>query len=244
MKKVIFFSGAGISAPSGISTYKKEKGVSLWNGEKIEDICQIRTFNKNYDRVHDFYDNFRQLIGTKEANIAHKTIAELQKKYGKDRVINITQNIDDFFEREMVETMHVHGQVKEIKCLNCGHIENIGFNSAEREVCKNCDVKYKLKPNIVFYGEESKNSYEAKHIMSCIENGDIIVVIGTDGSVFPIDSVINKISGLFKMKPILILNILERSKYISEYYFDHIFYESCETGILKIKKIIEKELLC
>lgn len=242
MKRVIFFSGAGISAPSGIPTYKKEKGISLWNGEKIENICSIRTFPRNYDRVHDFYDNFRKLIGTKESNIAHKTISELQHKYGKDRIINITQNIDDFFERENVDTMHVHGSIKEIKCLNCGCVENIDYSAVDRENCKNCNVRYKLKPNIVFYGEESKISYEAKHTMLSIENGDIVVIIGTDGAVYPIDSVLRKMIGLFKLKPLLILNNLEKSKYISEYYFNHIFYESCETGILKIKEIIENEL--
>lgn len=99
MKKIYIISGAGISAPSGIQTYSGNGKDALWNNHKIEDICTISTFYKNYNMVHEFYDTLRVSIADKKPNAAHLFVAELQEKYGTNRVFNITQNIDDLFEK-------------------------------------------------------------------------------------------------------------------------------------------------
>ena len=78
MKKIIFFSGAGISAPSGIKTFRGENG--LWNGESLDKICNDNTWRKNFKEVHKFYNKLRVELAEVSPNIGHKTIAKLQKK--------------------------------------------------------------------------------------------------------------------------------------------------------------------
>ena len=151
MKKILIFTGAGASALSGIKTYTSSGPESLWNNHKISEICTFSTFYENYDKVHAFYDDFRSSLANLSPSSAHLFVADLQKEYGSDRVINITQNIDDFFERAGCKnTIHVHGSVREVKCLDCGHVEDLKYDN-HNEACSKCGKIGKLKPNITFY---------------------------------------------------------------------------------------------
>lgn len=241
--KVIFFSGAGISAPSGISTFRDENG--LWENEKIDQICNIRTWRKNYDKVHKFYNNLRTSIADKVPNKAHLMIAKLQEKYGKDKIINITQNIDDLFEKAgCKETIHLHGFLRNIICQNedCKRKIDIGYKEFNNEKCS-CG-KNKFKPDVVFFEEEAPEYYFAKKNLNSIESDDILVVIGTLGNVFDIMRYIKFIKYSNRQKPTLILNNLEESKYIQAHEFNHVFYDSCINVTEQIEEIIEKKLNC
>lgn len=135
------------------------------------------------------------------------------------------------------KTLHLHGFLTEIKCHNCGAIYNIGYHKCENK-CKKCSCANKLKPNITFYGEYCPEYTLAKQFISNIKDDDIFLIIGTNGQVFQVESTIFTIKTLYCVKPIYLLNNLEKSKYIHEDYFDTIFYESCIDAVPKLKKII------
>lgn len=244
MKKIYIFSGAGISAPSGISTFRGNDG--LWNNHKIDEICNEFTWRKNYNKVHNFYNDLRTSIEDKLPNKAHLKIKEWQDKYGKENVINITQNIDDLFERANVEnSIHLHGELTKMECLTCGNIFDIGYTNfvIGEHSCPVCDKNY-IKPFVVFFNStDVPNYYVAKRHLNSIETGDVFLIIGTMGNVFPIELYLRYIKHSNRQRPLFILNNIEKSSYLPESYFgDNIFYESCTEAIDKIDKIIETYL--
>lgn len=240
--KIYIFSGAGISAPSGISTFRDKDG--LWDNHKIEEICDIRTWLNNYDKVHKFYNERRTSLKNVEPNKVHYKIAEWQKKYGKENVINITQNIDDLFERANVEnTIHVHGELVKMECKTCNHIYEIGYEEFKNDSsCPECHKNY-VKPFVVFFYENAPEYHWAKRLLNSIETGDVLLVIGTMGNVFPIEMYMKYIKHSNRQRPLFILNNMERSTFIPESYFgDNIFYESCVDSIDKIDLLINDYL--
>lgn len=123
-KKIVVFSGAGIDAESGISTFRDANG--LWENHRIEDVCSFHTWEDNYDLVHKFYDDRREQLGTVFPNVAHTLVSYWQKKY---TCLNITTNVSDLFERAGVkDTVHLHGFLPEVKNVETGKISNIGYS--------------------------------------------------------------------------------------------------------------------
>lgn len=239
--KIIFFTGAGVSAPSGINTFRDANG--LWNDNKIEEICDIKTWVKNYDKVHKFYNEIRVSLKDKKPNEVHKYISELQQKYGEDRIINITQNIDDLFEKsETPKTIHLHGEINYMVCqrVDCGEKFFIGNNVFEG-VCPKCNQNM-VKPNVVFFKEEAPEYYKVKRILNNIETKDTLIIIGTMGNVFNINTYIKYIKYSNYQRPTLILNNMEDNIYIDKNNFNYVFFESCITAIEKIKEIVNQKI--
>jgi NAD-dependent deacetylase len=234
--KVIFFTGAGISAESGIKTFRDSDG--LWENHKVEEICNAQTWRKNKEKVFKFYSERRIQLGEVQPNHIHNTIAEIQHILGKDNVIIMTQNVDNLLERAgCKDVLHLHGFLPEMKCVGtykCNHIWNVGYTeTAPDMVCPKCGGE--SKPNIVFFGDEALNYHFMKqHFRSAYEE-DIIVVMGTMGNVVAIDRYMDFTYGT------KILNNLEKSDYINGKKYDHVFYEKGTTAIDKIKEIILKE---
>lgn len=245
MNKIIIFSGAGISAPSGISTFRDSNG--LWENHNVEEICNIKTWIDNYDKVHKFYNERRVGLKEKEPNQAHYKIAEWQKRYGKENVINITQNIDDLFEKAGVEnTIHVHGELTKMECKTCGFVYNIGYEEFTHEsFCPECKGKY-IKPFVVFFGENAPEYHFAKKHLNNVETGDVLLIVGTMGNIFPIEHYLRYIKHSNRKRPTFILNNMERSSFIPEGYFgndkEYIFYESCVDAFDKIDEIIKTKI--
>lgn len=218
MRKVIIFSGAGLSVESGISTYREKDG--LWENYKIEEICDITTWKKNKEKVFNFYNERRDQVKNVEPSAGHKMIAELQAALGVDNVINITQNIDDLLERAGVQNvLHIHGSLLEQKCQYCGKVEPLnGKNMDIDDICPHCGSK-DIKPNVVFFGEDAPGYHFMKRIFRDVTKDDVVLVIGTMGNVVPINLHMQTTYG-FK-----ILNNLEKSKYIDERLFQKVFYD-------------------
>lgn len=123
IKKILVLSGAGIDAESGIPTFRDSNG--LWENHKVEDVCNIHTWQQNYELVHKFYDDRREQLKTVFPNVAHSLVAYWQKKY---TCVNITTNVSDLFERAgVVDTVHLHGYIPEVYCTDCGRIHNLGY---------------------------------------------------------------------------------------------------------------------
>ncbi len=232
MAKVIIFSGAGISAPSGISTFRDSGG--LWEKYKIEDICTSGCLETNRDQTIEFYDKRREDIADKYPNRAHKMIAKLQEKYFSDIKI-ITQNVDDMFERAgCQDVLHLHGFLREIYCEYCDFKQDIGYEAQKNrwEICPKC--KRKLRPNIVFFGEPAP---KYKDLYFQLQDCQMIVVIGTSGNVINTDMFLN--NQIEKS----ILNNLEPSLAIDENLYSKVLYKSATEAIDEIVVDIENFLL-
>lgn len=169
-KKIYIYSGAGISVESGLGTFRGSNG--LWENHKIDDVCNFMTWERNYELVHRFYNERRKELNGKSPNQAHKIIKELQDKYGIDNVINITTNIDPFFEEAGVKnTVYLHGYLKEMINLETGNILNV---DGEFKEFKNG----KYKPNVVFFNEPAPQYIHLKRNRFEVKDGDVIICIG------------------------------------------------------------------
>ena len=232
-RKIIFISGAGLDAPSGIQTFRGTNG--LWNGHDIKTVCSESTWKKNFYEVHKFYNERRQELESKEPNVAHETIKKITEKYGVDNVYNITQNVTDFFERLDTPVLHLHGELTKMECENCNTVWDIGYKpfNPNTDRCLNCGEVENVKPKIVFYGSGAPMYTYLKRAMDYLNHPEsVVVVIGTQGNVIDIDGMIKG------TKAIKILANMEQSKDLPEKRYDRIYYESIETSILKIEKDI------
>ena len=235
--KIIFFSGAGISAESGISTFRASDG--LWENHKIEDVCSEQTWQNNFELVHEFYNQRRVQLGTVKDNEAHKMVARIQKKYPSQTIV-ITQNIDNLFEQAGCENvLHVHGELTKMDCKSCGHIWEIGYKEFKANIdeCPKCSSTF-VKPYIVFFGGAAPKYQDMAQAFDSADNeNSIIVVIGTMGNVVAIESILHY-SNAKK-----VLNNLERSAYIDDGMFNEVYYEEATKASLKIEKYIEENFI-
>ena len=233
-KKIIIFSGSGISAESGIKTFRGEDG--LWNNYKISEVCSEDTFLDNIELVHSFYNQRRKELSKVEPNIVHKSIAKIEEKYGDDCYI-ITQNVDDLLERAGCNrVLHVHGFLTEMQCLNCNEVWDIKYDEFKYSIdfCPHCKNVQNIKPNVVFFGGIVTNYSEMFKAFDSLKNpNSIILVIGTQGNVINISNILKN----FHCHKIL--NNLEKNEYIDDSQFENIFYDNATIAISKINQIID-----
>lgn len=228
MAKVVIFSGAGISAESGISTFRDSGG--LWENYKIEEICSAGCLNWNYAATIEFYDKRREDIKDKVPNKAHKRVCKLAKKYPNEIKI-ITQNVDDMFEKAGCEDiLHLHGFLREVRCESCGFLDDIGYAKLHEvyDACPRCSSL--LRPNVVFFGEAApKYSDMYKELSDC----EMLVVIGTSGNVINTDMFVR--NGIKKA----ILNNLEPSPVIDDTIYSKVLYKKATEAIDEIVDDVE-----
>jgi len=212
MAKVVIFSGAGISAESGLSTFRDADG--LWEKYRIEEICTAGCLNWNRENTLTFYDARREQLDSVMPNAAHYAIAKLQEKYSKDIAI-ITQNVDDLFERAgCKDILHLHGFLPRLRCEECGATHLIGYTKQERELsCQNCGGSF--RPDIVFFGEAAP-MYE--HLYDAMQDCEFLAIIGSSGNVIAMDHFARHVK-------ISILNNLEKSDAINERVYTKVLYK-------------------
>lgn len=148
--KLIVFSGAGLSAESGLSTFRSVNG--LWSKHAIEQVCDLTTWEANYEAVHSFHNARRAEVGVAMPNDAHRFVAEWQRRY---KTIILTQNVDNLLERAgCTDVIHLHGHVQEMICMECQNVWNIGYRPWEtNDRCPLCGSVGHVKPNVVFFNE-------------------------------------------------------------------------------------------
>lgn len=231
--RIIVFSGAGLSAESGLKTYRDHDG--LWENHRIEDVATTEAFATHPHRVHRFMSERRRELTQVTPNAAHYGIATLQKLRP---IINITQNIDDLLERAgCMDVIHLHGFLPEIRCLKCDHVWHIGYANYDEQPCPRCAGR-DTKPNIVLFGDPAP-LYQVLHRLffpvyeeDTLTQSDIVVVIGTMGNVVPIARY------LWGQKCVKILNNLEDSPFVPANMFDHVFLEPATAAVDKIMNVI------
>ena len=230
MAKVVILSGAGISAESGISTFRGSNG--LWENYNLRDVCNFDSLQKNEKLTLKFYDQRRIDLKNKIPNHAHEVIAHLKNKYQDDIAI-ITQNVDDLFEKAGIQRkdiIHLHGFLTEVRCDVCNSVFDIQYKSINSFYNGKCSIcNNKLRPNIVFFGE-SVPKYELlnHHLNDC----ELLVIIGTSGNVIEVNS-------MGKLVKQSILNNLEPNKIINDENFSKVIYDKATVAIDDISNIIE-----
>lgn len=176
MKKVVVLSGAGISAESGLKTFRDSDG--LWMGYNIEDVATPQAFTKNPSLVLDFYNMRRREVQKAMPNAAHTALASLENFYD---VTIITQNIDDLHERAgSKNVLHLHGEI--FKMCSCNNVSEIFDITDDIVVGDLADDGYQLRPAIVWFQEEVPMIEVAAQIMM---RADIFILIGTSLQVYP-----------------------------------------------------------
>jgi len=177
--KLVISSGAGISAESGISTFRDAGG--LWENYPVMDVASADGFSRNPALVHEFYNARRKDLITKEPNFAHKTLVELEKYFD---VYVITQNVDDLHERAgSSHVLHLHGELMKMRSVSDpDYIEPLDINHLETTPATRGKRGDLMRPHIVFFQEAVPNIEPA---MELVNEADIFVVIGTSLAVYP-----------------------------------------------------------
>ena len=180
MQRIFILTGAGISAESGLKTFRDADG--LWEGHKVEEVATPGAFAVDPKLVHEFYNQRRSQLLTCEPNLAHHALVRLKRHYG-DHLTLVTQNVDDLHERAgMRDVMHMHGELLKKRCVSCGKVSDCLSRLSVRSTCEHCGHKGTLRPHIVWFGEMPLLMDE---IHRKLTKADLFISIGTSGVVYP-----------------------------------------------------------
>jgi NAD-dependent deacetylase len=198
-KKLVFLTGSGISAESGISTFRDANG--LWENYNVQDVCTNRAIAEDPDYVNEFYNMLRTKYCDAKPNKAHTLIGSLENS-DEYQINVITQNVDNLHEQAgSKNVLHLHGDI--MKCCSSKSVENKdcwvslpqpGFGESGLEIPKGEKAKdgSPLRPYIVFFGENVPNMVPASEI---VRGADILIIIGTSMQVYPAASLIDYFGG-------------------------------------------------
>jgi NAD-dependent deacetylase len=177
--RVVVLTGAGISAESGVPTFRDADG--LWEGHRVEDVATPEAYELQPSVVHRFYDARRIALDAVGPNAAHIALARLEASLGDDLLV-VTQNIDDLHERGGASrVLHMHGELRSALCRGCRGRTQWTDDLADFPPCPRCGVS-ELRPDVVWFGEVP---YEMDRIFVALEAADLFVSIGTSGAVYP-----------------------------------------------------------
>lgn len=179
MEKIVILTGAGISAESGLGTFRAEDG--LWAEHRVEDVATPEGFARDPKLVVDFYNARRAQAAKAHPNAGHLALAELEAKFAGD-VVLVTQNVDDLHEKAgSNRVMHMHGALKGALCAACDHRWAAPLVMAPGDECPTCKAP-DARPDIVWFGEMP---YDMDEIFHHLASADVFVSIGTSGNVYP-----------------------------------------------------------
>jgi NAD-dependent deacetylase len=182
MPNLVILTGAGISAESGISTFRDSGG--LWEYHRIEDVASPEAFRRDPATVHRFYNLRRAQLKTVAPNAGHLALATLERGWaGRGKFLLVTQNVDDLHERAgNLLLRHMHGEIRKTRCQACGEVARHEEDLGPETACAGCGRTKSLRPDIVWFGEMP---YHMDEIQTALEAADIFVAIGTSGVVYP-----------------------------------------------------------
>ncbi len=185
MEKIVVFTGAGVSADSGLATFRDADG--LWANYRIEEVCTPEALQTNRARVIEFYNMRRKEMMEKEPNAGHYAIAELERYFD---VEVITQNVDNFHERAgSSRVLHLHGELTKLRSSRNPNLI-YPIDGWKQELTATAEDGSLLRPHIVFFGESVPMFERAAEIAS---RADILIVVGTSLAVYPAASLVGYI---------------------------------------------------
>ena len=179
IERIVILTGAGISAESGIDTFRSAGG--LWEQHRVEDVATPEGFARDPALVLGFYDMRREALATVQPNPAHEALARLEAEYSGDLLL-VTQNVDDLHERGGSQrVLHMHGELKSALCSSCGVRSPWDAPMSDKPPCPVCQAP-SLRPDVVWFGEMP---YQMERIYAALAECDLFVSIGTSGAVYP-----------------------------------------------------------
>ena len=221
---IVVLTGAGMSAESGINTFRDNNG--LWEGHDVMEVASPQGWNANQNLVLDFYNQRRKQLLEVNPNEAHKILADLEKIHA---VTIITQNVDDLHERAgSSNVLHLHGELLKVRstAINTGVLEW----KKDLIIGDKCKDGYQLRPHIVWFGEEVP---EMNTAIKIVQKAEILIIIGTSMQVYPAASLLQFASPsvkIFFIDPKPAVNSTERIK---------IYAEKATTGVAKAIEFIK-----
>lgn len=183
VKNIVVLTGSGISAESGVATFRDADGV--WAKYDYREVATPEGFAANPALVHEFYNARRQGLGGVEPNAAHHALADLEKGLAEcgGGLTLITQNVDDLHERAGSKNLlHMHGELSKSECASCGDVKKAESDLSTELKCAACGRAGGMRPHVVWFGEMPRFMDES---MDAIMTADLFVSIGTSGSVYP-----------------------------------------------------------
>lgn len=179
MARIIVLTGAGVSAESGLGTFRDEDGI--WSQYDLSEVATPEGFAKNPGLVHDFYNARRRNLLDAAPNAAHLALAAYERERPGDLLI-VTQNIDDLHERAgSTAVVHMHGELLKALCAVCGERREQREDLSPATTCAYCGAAA-MRPDVVWFGEVP---YDLEWIGEALEKADLFVSIGTSGHVYP-----------------------------------------------------------
>ncbi len=229
MKKVVVLTGAGISAESGIRTFRESNG--LWEEHRVEDVATYDAWKRNPDLVLDFYNQRRKQLYEVKPNAGHLALVELEKKFD---VRIITQNVDDLHEQAgSTHILHLHGELKKVRSTLD---DNLVYTLDGWELKKGdlCEKGSQLRPHIVWFGEAVPMIEPAIELSL---KADIFIVIGTSLNVYPAAGLV------YYVKPGTPVYLIDpKAEMFSDVKNLTVFRETAGSGVPKlVKQLIHKE---
>ena len=179
LRNIVVLTGAGISAESGIDTFRSAGG--LWERHRVEDVATPEGFARDPELVQRFYDARRAAVQEVAPNAAHEALARLDAEWGGELLI-VTQNVDDLHERAGARrVLHMHGELLSALCPICERRHRWTGPLVDRPACPTCEA-HSLRPDVVWFGEMP---YQMDRIYAALRQADLFVSIGTSGAVYP-----------------------------------------------------------
>ena len=180
IRNIVILTGAGISAESGLATFRGPDG--LWEGHRVEDVCTPQALARDPALVQAFYDARRAALGGVAPNAAHRALARLDAAWPGELLI-VTQNVDDLHERAGATRLHhIHGELNSAWCRACDARSRWDGALGHGPPCPACGAEGALRPDIVFFGEIP---YGMEAIDRALSRADLFASIGTSGAVYP-----------------------------------------------------------
>lgn len=190
-QNIIILTGAGISAESGLSTFRGDGG--LWEGMRVEEVATAEAFRDNPEVVQSFYNERRKNLKTVKPNAAHGALAKLEGGH-KGEVTIITQNVDNLHEQAgSKNVLHMHGELLKARCRACSEIFAWHEDLSEGQECPKCHARPSLRPHIVFFNEMPLFMEEIEVL---VYTADLFISIGTSGSVYPAAGFVSMVRSL------------------------------------------------
>ncbi len=186
IRSIVILTGAGISAESGIDTFRDAGG--LWEKHRVEDVATPEAFARNPALVQGFYDARRAALATVEPNAAPEALARLEREWPHELLL-VTQNVDDLHERAGASSvLHMHGALRSALCGACGQRFPWEEPLSDAPPCSACGAPA-LRPDVVWFGEVP---YQMDRIFAALAKADLFVSIGTSGAVYPAAGFVNE----------------------------------------------------
>jgi NAD-dependent deacetylase len=184
-KRIFILTGAGVSAESGLGTFRDKQGAGVWSRFDPMKLARPEAFARDPEKVHEFYNARRRNLLAATPNAAHLALAALETALAErgGHLTLVTQNIDDLHERAgSMNVIHMHGELLKARCVACDRLAIWRRDISEADPCPACGRENSLRPHVVWFGEMPLYLNE---IYAALNEADMFASIGTSGSVYP-----------------------------------------------------------